>query len=140
MKIPEDIYDRVLELVTMLVNASESGDNRSYWEHYNDLKAFCETTSEAGNDHPFLWESLADFTTDNKAAITLYLRGLQANGIDLVAFRASIKFALAERHFDLGDMQVAYRYASEANAEARTLDDLDLRRDISEFLLKVSAA
>ena len=73
MKIPEDIYDRVLELVTMLVNASESGDNRSYWEHYNDLKAFCKTTSEA-------------------------------------------------------------------NAEARTLDDLDLRRDISEFLLKVSAA
>ncbi len=77
MKIPEDIYERILDLATSLTNASEFGDTKFYWSLYGELRKFCEGESESGRDHPFLWETLADFTSDDRAAITLYAKALE---------------------------------------------------------------
>ena len=139
MKIPEDIYERILDLATSLTNASEAGDTKFYWNLYGELRKFCEGESESGRDHPFLWETLADFTSDDRAAITLYAKALaSANDPAAAGDRASIQLAMAERYRDLGDPALARKFAVAANEEAKALDDLELRRSISEFLLSAS--
>ena len=37
-----------------------------FWVNYNALKDYCEAQSLDGYDHPFLWESIADFTIDDQ--------------------------------------------------------------------------
>lgn len=129
-----EVWDRVMAFASLLANEDQP---ERYRTHYNALASYCEEQSAAGYDHPFLWESLADFTIDDGAAIALYLRALDATGDDVEArpYRASIKFALAERHKNLDMEDQAREYAIAADDEARYLDDLDLRRRISRFLL-----
>ncbi|MFS2033039.1 hypothetical protein ACEN8I_03345 [Polaromonas sp. CT11-55] len=139
MKIPEDMYSHVFELSTQLMNASKSEDLKSYWRFYDELRLYCEEESKSGRDHPFLWETLADFTNDNGVAVALYEKALDlANRSNAVGYQASIQIALAERFKDIGDTKQALKYALEANTNAKGLDDLDLRRQISEFLLSES--
>jgi len=107
-----------------------------FWVNYNALKDYCEAQSLDGYDHPFLWESLADFTIDDRAAIPLYLRALsRAIGDEARDYRVSIRFALAERYKNMGETELARQYAIEADDEAKQVADLDLRRRISRFLL-----
>jgi hypothetical protein len=135
MKIPEDMYERVFDLATSLMNASEAGDTRTYWELYSELRVYCE--AQTARDHPFMWETLADFTTDNQASVALYIKALaSATVLGATEYEASILFALAERYNDIGNKTLAHRYALEANETAKALDDLALRRSISEFLLR----
>jgi hypothetical protein len=139
MKIPDDIYYRVLDIATSLVNSSESFDRKEQWAQYNELREICETEAASGRAHPFLFETLADFTDDPQMAISLYSKGLEvASQGEATAYRASINFALAERFRDIGDAKLAYEHALRADEEAKHLDDLDLRRKISQFLLHES--
>lgn len=122
-----------MEFASLLAQEDKRG---RFWVNYNALKDYCEAQSLAGYDHPFLWESLADFTIDDRAAIPLYLRALSlATGGEARDYRVSIRFALAERHKNLGEPELARQYAIEADDEARQIDDLDLRRRISRFQL-----
>lgn len=136
MAVPTDVHARVLDLVTDLTDASLRDDTRAQWRLYGELRDYCESEVAAGRDHPFLWESLADFTTDHVAAVALYQRGLvQARRISAVEYEASILFELAQRHAQDGAMATASDLAWQANELAARTDDLDLRRDISQFLL-----
>jgi hypothetical protein len=138
VKIPEDIYARAFDLATGLMNASEADDTRTYWQLYRELQVYCEAHSS--QDHPFLWETLADFTTDNQVSLGLYDKALaSATRLGVTEYQASILFAIAERHKDIGNPALAYRYALDANEIAKSLDDLELRRTISEFLLRESS-
>ena len=135
MRIPQELYNRVLETATSLTAASEAGDTKRYHALYNKLKKLCESKSRSGQGHPFLWETLADLTQDDNAAVDLYMKALEeAQEPDAAAYRASILFALAERQRSLGNATLAYKYALDANEEARSLDDPELLRDIGEFL------
>ncbi|MEN5209613.1 hypothetical protein ABE493_16035 [Stenotrophomonas terrae] len=136
MKIPPDIHERVADLAAEIVNAGQAGDNRSSWALYEELRSYCEAVASEGRDHPFLWETLADFTADDQAAIALYQRALPlavAAGAD--EYSASIHLAVAERYANLDAAQAAHDHALQADAFARTTDDLPLRQAISQFLL-----
>jgi hypothetical protein len=136
MKIPHDLYERVFDLATKLTDARETGDAKEFWERYNELRKFCEAQEAAGATHPFLWETLADYTDDDSAAIALYSKALKAaQNASAAEYLGSIQFALAERHKAMGNGDIAYRYALAANETAKHIDDLELRRTISEFLL-----
>ena len=138
VKIPDDMYERVFGFATGLTNASEAGDTKTYWQLYSEFAVYCE--AEAARDHPFLWETLADFTTDDQASVALYVKALaSAKRLSATEYEASILFALAERYNDIGNKALSYRYALEANDKAKALDDLALRRSISEFLLRESS-
>ena len=102
------------------------------------LKDYCERKRADGFDHPFLWETIADFTTDDKIAIDLYLHALEVKCDDNAPYLASISLALAKRYCAVGNKYEALRFGTEANDVAKKLDDLDLRREISEFLLAVN--
>lgn len=136
MRVPDDIHERVLGLTTDILNTWEPDYKRARWRIYGELRDYCESVAITGRDHPFLWETLADFTVDDRTAIDIYARALAlaiASGAS--EYEASILFALAERHSNLGEVSVAYDYAFQANERAMRTDDLDLRRDISQFLL-----
>ena len=141
MRVPTDIHERVLDLTSDIVNSWHFDDTRARWKLYEELRDYCESIAAAGRDHPFLWETLADFTTDDRAAIGIYLRALPlATAAGATAYEASIYLALAERHSTLGEISVAYDYAIQANELASHTDDLDLRRSVSQFLLDHSPA
>ena len=136
MDVPRDIYDRVFDLATALTQARATADTRRGWALYNELKGFCEAQEKAGVVHPFLWETLADYTDDDSLATTLYMKALkQAQAPERAGYRASIQLALAERQKTIGNSDLAYKYALAANEAAKHLDDFELRRSISEFLL-----
>jgi len=136
MKIPEDIHARVVELTNAIADAGEAGDDATSGALLGALNDYCESIAAAGRDHPFLWETLADFTGDDRTAIALYLRALPlatAAGAD--DYAASICLALAERCSNLDEIDAARDYAVQADQFARSTDDLPLRRLISQFLL-----
>ena len=136
MRVPRDIHERVFDLTCHMVNTWDFDDTRARWKLYEELRDYCESIAAAGRDHPFLWETLADFTTDNRAAIPIYLRALPlAIAAGATEYEASIYLALAERHLTLGEISVAYDYALQADELASRTDDLDLRRSVSQFLL-----
>ena len=141
MEIPDDVHERILGITAEIVNASDSGNTRVSWGLYGELREYCDSVAAAGKDHPFLWETLADFTTDDRSSIDIYQRALAlAHDLDATEYQASICLALAERHFNLGELSVAYDHAARANDLASRTDDLDLRRGISQFLLDHSGA
>lgn len=133
MELKAEIWERVMDFASLLASEDKT---EKYWAHYNGLRDYCETQSVTGHDHPFLWESLGDFTTDDSAAIPLYLRALDlAMTEDSLEYRVSIRFLLAERYRRSGQEDLALEYAIAADNEARELSDLDLRRRISKFLI-----
>ncbi|WP_293714166.1 MULTISPECIES: hypothetical protein [unclassified Stenotrophomonas] len=136
MQIPLDIHERVVALTDAILNACEEGDDDASAALYAELHAYCDAVALAGRDHPFLWETLADFTSDDHAAIDHYTRALMlATAAKATTYEASICLALAERHSNLGDLATAQDYALLADALAQRTDDLPLRKAISQFLL-----
>jgi hypothetical protein len=141
MRVPTGIHERVLGLTTAMLNAWSPDDAEARLRLYAELRDYCESTAAAGRDHPFLWETLADFTDDDRTAIDFYLRALPlATAAGATEYEASICLALAERHSNIGEASLAYDYARQANELAVRTDDMDLRREISQFLQDHSGA
>ncbi|MBL4796650.1 MAG: tetratricopeptide repeat protein [Oleispira sp.] len=131
-----DIYNEVHQIVCDLVNASAIDDTKAYWKLYHALEVICESNDSTKRDHPFQWETLADFTTDDSASLSLYGKAFNlAKALSLNEYMASIQLALAERYVELGMHDKAYLCANAANEYAVKTEDLDLRKSISEFLL-----
>ena len=135
MKAP--LYNKVHQLSLDIVNASE--DLKLEWEKYNNLKLFCEKNEKSKNNHPLQWEALADFTTDNNQSLLIYKKALElANELSLNDYSVSIYFAMAERHFSSGNVEQAFNLAYQANELAKSINNLELKQEISEFLLTIS--
>jgi tetratricopeptide (TPR) repeat protein len=99
--IPEDIYDQVAELVHDIVDATYAEDSELIAKSYEALRSYCVKQMMRGKNHPFLPETLADFTEDHESAIRLYKQALE------LAERTqnqthTILLSLAERYRDLG--------------------------------------
>ncbi len=138
MKIPADIHQRVVELTDAILAAGQSGDAELAGSRYKALLAYCQATAAAGRDHPFLWETLADFTGDEHLAIGHYRHALALAGA--ADYAASICLALAERHANLDESGAAHAYALQAEEHARGSHDLPLRQAIDQFLLEHPSA
>lgn len=136
MKIPADIHQRVVDLTNAMIDAGQSGDVERAESLYGELSRYCESVAAEGRDHPFLWETLGDFTDDDRDAIDIYLRALPlASAANAADYAASICLAVAERHSNLDELERARSYALQADTFARSTDDLPLRAIISQFLL-----
>ncbi|HEX7992172.1 MAG TPA: hypothetical protein VF513_18625, partial [Stenotrophomonas sp.] len=62
MNIPPDIHARVVALTDAILDACEEGEDDNSASLYAQLHAYCDAIAADGRDHPFLWETLADFT------------------------------------------------------------------------------
>lgn len=131
-----DIYNEVHRIVCDLVNASAIDDTKTYWKLYHVLEVICESNDSTERDHPFQWETLADFTTDGNTSLTIYGKAFDlAKALNLNEYMASIQLALAERYVELGMHEKAYSFANTANEYAVKTKDFDLRKSVREFLL-----
>jgi len=135
----QDIYERVKGLAVEIMNASEIENTKQYWVVYQELEKVCLENERGEANHPFQWETLGDFTTDNKAALNIYKKAIEfAESLNLNEYVASVKLAMAERYIELGSYEEAFKVASQANEIAKELNDLELRKEIGEFLLNES--
>ncbi|MBU0913484.1 MAG: hypothetical protein KKF22_13195 [Gammaproteobacteria bacterium] len=130
-------YNEVYELALSLVNSKSQ--TKSYWRLYEKLRVLCENYTGSESDHPFQWETLADFTLDDVAALEIYTKALEiAEILGLAQYSASIQLAMAERYLQLGKPDYALKFASSAKETAKSTEDSELRKEISECLLEVS--
>ena len=136
MNIKTEVYDQVSELAFELVGASSVDDTKLIWTLYNEIKSLCEQYETGDFDHPFQWETLADFTTDDASSIEIYEKAFGlARNMDLGEYMGSIKLALAERYSELGLNVQAYDAVTEADTYAKNTDNMELRTEVSQFLL-----
>ena len=136
MEINSTIYEKAQELACNLVNASAAGDIKAYWSTYQELDALCVSNESSDKNHPFQWETLGDFPKDDAASVLIYDKAfIYSIYLGVYEYMASIKLALAERYCSLGLTDIARSNAVEANDYAIKTDDLELRQEISEFLL-----
>ena len=127
--VDQSIYNSVLDLACELVNSSSAELTQNYWHAYQKLNELCEMHKGTSKDHPLQWEALADYTRNNK----------QALNINLSEYVASSQLAIAERFLETGNKCEAISWANKADENARRCSNLELRNEISEFLL-VSAS
>jgi len=128
-------HEKIHQLALDLVN----NDDLDMELHiYNQIKDVCETHEGTILDHPFQWETLADFTLENDHdALKIYFKALKlATKCNLTEYVASINLAVAERYMELQDFNKAWSFANSANQAAESSNDLALKQEISEILLE----
>ena len=135
MKIDQQLYDRVLSLAAGLTTAVENDDDKDYFYQYSQLETLCEQARNANTAHPFLLESLGDFTLIDDEAIDIYQEALDlVEKLELPEYCSSLQLAIAERYRELGDLEAALSYASEAQKNLTDASEQGLREDLAEFM------
>ena len=139
MSMKPALYDEVHQLSVDIVNASFEEDSQNEWGAYNRLRELCILNENTAQDHPLQWEALADFTTNTQQALLLYKKALKCSELlGLDQYSASIKLEVAKKHLDENDVESALSFAYQANELAETTNNLELRKEISEFLLNTN--
>ncbi|MGX1111259.1 hypothetical protein ACSSVW_000638 [Pseudoalteromonas sp. MBR-15] len=134
--VDQSIYNSVLDLACELVNSSSAELTQNYWHAYQKLNELCEMHKGTSKDHPLQWEALADYTRNNKQALNIYLIAIEvATNLNLSEYVASSQLAIAERFLETGNKCEAISWANKADENARRCSNLELRNEISEFLL-----
>jgi hypothetical protein len=128
-------HEKIHQLALDLVN-NEDLDMELHI--YNQIKDVCKTHEGTILDHPFQWETLADFTLENdRNALKIYFKALKlAIEGNLTEYVASINLAIAERYMELEDFNKAWRFANSADQASESSNDLALKQEISEILLE----
>lgn len=135
MKIDQKQYECVLSLAAALTVAVESDDDKDYSYHYSQLELLCEQARKNNTVHPFLLESLGDFTLVDEEAVDIYEEALElAQKLQLPHYNPSLQLAIAERYRELGDFAAALSYASEAQRNLTDASEQGLRDDLAEFM------
>ena len=109
-----------------MTNATCADDVPLYDSLYQQLLAFYEDQSRRGTLHPFVVETLADYTEDRQKALCFYREALTISESDEP--RYTILISMAERMIEIGERDQAEaegRSDSDSVAEAdRVLRDL----------------
>ena len=132
------IYKKVLSLTDNLLSAAQSENQKQFDRYYEELKQLCENNETTDKDHPVQWETLADFTDDLAAAITIYERALvKAEAINSKDFRSSISFSIATLKVELGDNTGAIEHLEKAKISCNKIVDKELKAEIHDLLEKL---
>jgi hypothetical protein len=137
--IPQDIYIRVREIAVDMVNASSAGDTVLQASLYAAFRVYCQEISAAQRSHPFLTESLADFTDDDEEAVRLYRLAIDQAATFPEEHTHTKKIALARCLTVLGQLEQAEAYVRDAHAEAGLLDDKDCLLECEDLLREMKA-
>jgi len=133
------LYNEVFEIALSITNASENNDKKTEWSSYQKLLFLCKKHENTKLDHPYQWETLADFTLLATESIKLYEQALKiAIDNNLNEYTSSILFGIAESYLCNQDHDKSLEFAIKANDVAKTTKDLDLRKEISEFILRAT--
>lgn len=134
--IPPDLYERVRELALVITNASEAGDDVMYDSLCQSLRSFYDEQASLGRSHPFLTETMADYTEDASEAARLYELALKQAGAYRDEPTHTKKISLAEQLIELGRTEQAEAYLRDGRAEAVHRGDKFWIREADRLLLK----
>lgn len=102
-------HEQILELALTMTNEPSK---KVYWEAHNKLRVICETHKNSTLDHPFQWETLADFTIDSGEQLISYLMALElAQKYELLEYTVSVATEISEIYLSQSDIDCALTYS-----------------------------
>ena len=127
---------QIRQLANDLLNAAENENGEKYTRLYHELQNLCfENEDQEGKNHPFQWETLADFTENTDEAVLYYNRALgYADDIGAKDHMASICYSKALVLADHERNDEALSAIEEASEYATAIDDNTLKTDINDLL------
>src|SRR5437899_4261666 len=135
--IPPDVYDKVADLACGMTNATCADDAALHASLYEQLLAFYADRGRRGALHPFVVETLADYTKDRPEALRLYREALATSEADEP--RYTILISMAERLIELGERDQAEACLREGRAEAEGCNDSDYVAEADRVLRDLTA-
>ena len=136
--IPPDVYNQVADLACGMTNATCAEDAALCASLYQQLLAFYEDQRQQGALHPFVVESLADYTDDLVEAVAFYREALAISEPDEP--RYTILISMAERLIVLGEREQAEACLRDGRAEAEDRKDTDYVAEAERILRDLVAA
>ena len=137
--IPPDIYERVHELAVAIANASAAGDDALYDSLCQTICIFCDEQAGLGRSHPFLTETMADYTSDPAEAVQLYELALKQACAFPDEPTHTKMISLAEQLIELGRREQAEAYLRDGRAEAARRGDTFWVEDADRLLRDLAA-
>ena len=138
--IPSDIYAHVGELAADITNATLADDHALVESLYKRLLTYHEEQLAAGRSHPFLVETLADYTDDATHALRYYEQALAMSRlIPSDEPTQTILISIGTRLLDLGRREQAEAFIREGRTEAVRHADTDSIEDADRLLPKGAA-
>ena len=133
--IPPDVYEHVGDLAAGITNARLADDTALAESLYLQLQTYHEERFAAGCSHPFIIETLADYTHDPAKAIGYYQQALtMSREMTSDEPTHTILIGIGERLIGLRQREQAEAFLRDGRAEAVRLGDADWVRDADELL------
>lgn len=124
------LFTAVEAYAEQLMGYAEQDQAEQFYAVYAELEAFCESHKGKKSDHPVLWETLADFSEENKVAIAHYQYAYAlADQAKDVEYKASIQLALAQRYYEDKVLPMALEAIEKAVKFARFTEDDELQAE-----------
>jgi tetratricopeptide (TPR) repeat protein len=135
--ITQDVYDTVADLACGMTNATCADDVPLHDSLYQQLLAFYEDQRRRGTLHPFVVETLADYTEDRPEALRFYREALAISEPDEP--RYTILISMAERLIEVGERDQAEACLRDGRAEAEGRNDSESVVEADRVLREVVA-
>lgn len=135
--VPQDIYLKVLEISTSLTNASEAEDEILMEFHYQQLLEFFNEQEISGNSHPFITETVADFTEDAANAVQYYKLSLEQCRTNPSEPTHTKHISLAERLIELNQIGPAKNHLLQGRSGAMQRNDSFWVNQADELLASI---
>ena len=134
--IPLDMYDSVLELTVGITNATLAEDDALSQSLYLRLLIYYQEQIAAGRTHPFLTETVADYTDDSTEAMHYYKLALeQSHALGDSEPTQTIRIGIASKLLELGQREQAEAHLRDGRAEAIRRGD-EFAVEEADLLLK----
>ena len=137
-KIPQNIYEQVREFAVLMTNATLADDDLLCEVHYAAFHAYYLDQVREGFCHPFILETLADYTSDERLAMNYYEQALSSSK-ELGEPIHTILIALGERHRNAKRFEVAEAYLRDGIVEAQRFGDLEMAEEAKRLLVKTNS-
>lgn len=122
--IPPDIYERVADLAAEITNATLADDHALSQSLYQQLLDFYTELSAANRCHPFVIETLADYTDDPTEALRYYEQALAMSRLMTSDEPTqTILIGIGAQLLQMGRREQAEAYLRDGRAEAVRRED-----------------
>ena len=133
--IPPDIYEHVFELVADITNATLANDVALAESLYLRLRLYHEEQLAAGRSHPFILETLADYTDETEQSVRYYEQALaMSRRMTTDEPTHTILIGIGERLIETGRREQAEAFIRDGRAEAVRRGDVYWIKDADRIL------
>ena len=133
--IPPYIYEHVAELAADITNATLADDDALAESLYQRIQLYHEEQLAAGRSHPFIIETLADYTDDAAQALRYYEQALaMSRHMSSDEPTETILIGIGERLIVLGRREQAEAFIRDGRAEAVRRGNADCARKADRLL------